>query len=270
MTQLRQLATPFPPSLVRRPPKGKFGDYVPHSSVTERLLSIVGPFDTRVVQVITESDGMVTGVVLELTCHIDGATVTVQEAGDVENPGQKPTNGARLKDAISDAVKRCAMRLGCGLHLWSQDDYYLDKQLDKTGGAESPSKTPEAKPKHTTPEPAPEPVTVDDIDNVVELARTVDGDTESLNVAAAEALLKLDPTEGNMEQVQERIRRLCRHMEAAGLWPKGNYEDALHAALARRGASHLGDLKRVELDSFVRDAWEQAFVTIEANKGEIP
>jgi len=34
-----------------------------------------------------------------------------------------------LKDAVSDGVKRCAMRVGLGLHLWSQNDYYLDRQL---------------------------------------------------------------------------------------------------------------------------------------------
>ena len=45
-----------------------------------------------------------------------------------------------MKDAISDAVKRCAMALGIGLHLWSQFDgeseYFLDKQLEKYGDTE--------------------------------------------------------------------------------------------------------------------------------------
>ena len=40
-----------------------------------------------------------------------------------------------MKDAMSDAIKRCAMALGVGLHLWSQmgdqDEYFLDKQLAK-------------------------------------------------------------------------------------------------------------------------------------------
>ena len=39
------------------------------------------------------------------------------------------------KDAISDAVKRCAMAFGVGLHLWAQfegkSEYFLDKQLEK-------------------------------------------------------------------------------------------------------------------------------------------
>jgi hypothetical protein len=36
-----------------------------------------------------------------------------------------------LKNAASDAIKRCAMRLGVGLSLWSQENYYLDKALAK-------------------------------------------------------------------------------------------------------------------------------------------
>ena len=78
---------------------------------------------------------VVTGVILALTVEIDGELVTVEEAGDVEQPFNWRTDGARLKDAVSDAVKRCAMALGVGLHLWSQFDgqseYFLDKQLEK-------------------------------------------------------------------------------------------------------------------------------------------
>jgi len=40
-----------------------------------------------------------------------------------------------MKDARSDAVKRCSMAMGVGLHLWAQFDgqseYFLDKQLEK-------------------------------------------------------------------------------------------------------------------------------------------
>ena len=67
--------------------------------------------------------------------------ISVVEAGDVENPSNWKTNGARMKDAMSDAIKRCAMALGVGLHLWSQidgeDEYFLDKQLEKELNAET-------------------------------------------------------------------------------------------------------------------------------------
>lgn len=135
MSQLQQLAGPFPAHLVKPAPKGKFGDYVSHSTVTERALSIVGPFSQEVVEVVREG-GMVTGCILRITCEVDGRTVSVDEAGDVENPELKKTDGARLKDAVSDAHKRCWMRLGLGLHLWSQGDYFLDKQLAKAADGE--------------------------------------------------------------------------------------------------------------------------------------
>ena len=31
----------------------------------------------------------------------------------------------------SDAFKRASAKLGVGLHLWAQDQYFLDKQLAK-------------------------------------------------------------------------------------------------------------------------------------------
>jgi hypothetical protein len=131
MTQLQQLAEPFPKHLVKDPPKGKFGKYVPHSAVTERLLAVVGPFSTKIERVIQDDDGNVVGCVLQLECQIDDKRVFVQEVGDADNPGGRKNNGALLKDAASDAIKRCAMRLGLGLHLWSQGDYFLFTELKK-------------------------------------------------------------------------------------------------------------------------------------------
>ena len=131
MTDLYQLSVPFPDSLVRKAPSGKFGDYVPHSTITERLLSIVGPFDMRVTDIIYGPGDHLEGIVLEMTFMIDGQRVTIQEAGDCEQPDNWKTQGARLKDAISDGVKRCSMRVGLGLHLWSGGDYFLQTQLGK-------------------------------------------------------------------------------------------------------------------------------------------
>jgi hypothetical protein len=128
MTQLIPLSEPFPKEFIKKPPAGKFGEYVPHSTVTERLLAIVGPFSTNVVREIYNGDTL-TGVVLRLTVTIDGEYVSIEEAGDAENPGGRKSNGALLKDATSDAIKRCAMRLGLGLHLWSQEDYFLHNYL---------------------------------------------------------------------------------------------------------------------------------------------
>ena len=144
MSDLYELSRPFTKEFVKKPPAGKFGDYVKHSTVNERLLSIVGPFTYELPQIVhgfapeikTENrtypsrDHAVLGCVGRLTVDIDGRTVTVEEAGDVEQPAMN-LDGRNLKDASSDAFKRCCMRLGLGLHLWSGSDYFLDKQLHK-------------------------------------------------------------------------------------------------------------------------------------------
>ena len=129
MSQLRELSKPFPESLVKQKP-GKFAAaFVSHADVGQRLLEVLGPYSFEVKQMITNPDGMVTGCLATLTCTIDGREVRIPEVGDVERPGE--SNGAAGKTASSDALKRCAMRLGVGLHLWSQDNYYLDRALDK-------------------------------------------------------------------------------------------------------------------------------------------
>ena len=140
--QLYELSRPFPEKFIHKNPTG-FGDYIQHSVIRQRLLSVVGPYSQEVKHIIretlTDKQGkdkeVITGVVLALTVEIDGEVVTVEEAGDVEQPFNWKTDGARMKDAVSDAVKRCAMAMGVGLHLWAQFDgqseYFLDKQLEK-------------------------------------------------------------------------------------------------------------------------------------------
>ena len=151
MTQLRDLAEPFPAKYVRTNPSGG-GSYVTHSVVVQRLLMVVGPYDFTISEVIRGDvpaipadpggkskrakegrpalSGAAVGVVGRLSCVVDGERVTVEDVGDCEDPHNWPHDGARLKDATSDAIKRCAARLGLGLHLWAQDDYFLDKRLD--------------------------------------------------------------------------------------------------------------------------------------------
>ena len=147
MKQLYELSKVFPENFIHKNPTG-FGDYIQHSVIRQRLLSVLGGYSQEVKHIIreklTDKQGVekevITGVVLALTVEIDGELVTVEEVGDVEQPFNWKTDGARLKDAVSDAVKRCAMALGVGLHLWSQfegkSEYFLDKQLSKDFGEE--------------------------------------------------------------------------------------------------------------------------------------
>jgi len=147
LKQLYELSKPFPENFIHKNPTG-FGDYIQHSVIRQRLLSVLGGYSQEVKQVLreklTDKQGVekevIVGVVLALTVEIDGELVTVEEVGDVEQPFNWKTDGARLKDAVSDAVKRCAMAFGVGLHLWSQfegkSEYFLDKQLSKDFGEE--------------------------------------------------------------------------------------------------------------------------------------
>ncbi|HEY7821423.1 MAG TPA: Rad52/Rad22 family DNA repair protein [Acidimicrobiia bacterium] len=130
--QLYELSRPFPQQLVKSKP-GKFAAvYVEHAVVTQRLLEVVGPYSFRVDQMITNADGTVTGCLATLSCVVDGQAVHITEVGDVEHPGNN--NGSSAKAASSDALKRCAMRLGVGLHLWAQENYYLNAALEKRRG----------------------------------------------------------------------------------------------------------------------------------------
>lgn len=132
-SQLRELARPFPSSQVKKKPGQGGGDYVEHNTVTERLLWNVGPFDQHVTQIIRDGgeQGPIVAVILRLTVTVDGRQTVIEECGEVEHPGNWKHDGQRLKVAVSDGIKRCAMRFGCGLHLWSQNGYFLPQALDR-------------------------------------------------------------------------------------------------------------------------------------------
>lgn len=153
MSERVDLACPFPDNLVRSNPSGG-GSYVPHGIIKQRLLSVVGPYDFRLVEVLRgyvpakapnpngtsqrAKDGTpalenaVVGAVFRLSLLIDGERIEVEAAGDCEDPNNWPHDGARLKDAESDAFKRCCAHIGLGLHLWCPPDkggYFLYDDL---------------------------------------------------------------------------------------------------------------------------------------------
>jgi Rad52/22 family double-strand break repair protein len=145
---LARLVQPFPSRFVKQPPQGKHGSYVPHDIVNQRALAIVGPHGWRVVETIrgwtdevvvnrgkpnekvyAARDDAVVGVLGELTINLPEGVVIIQEPGDAEGAAAQ-SDGQNAKEAASDAYKRCWMRTGLGLHLWSQGDYELPKMLD--------------------------------------------------------------------------------------------------------------------------------------------
>lgn len=127
MKQLQALTTPVAPRFIKQAPKGKHGDYVSHDVINQKALAIVGPHSFEVLELI-EDEGKVVGVLARLTVEIDGRQVSIVEVGDEEQP-QQGNSASNAKKAASDAYKRCWMRLGLGLHLWSQEDYELPAML---------------------------------------------------------------------------------------------------------------------------------------------
>jgi hypothetical protein len=149
--QLYELARPFPKAMIESKPGGKFAaDFVSHGTITARLLEVLGPFDWSIARILTNADGIAVGCVGRLEVEVDGRPVVVEEVGDCEHPG--PNSASNLKAASSDAIKRAAMRLGLGLHLWVGESYWLHRSLEKRQNAPvSDEATPEGKDTPDTP-----------------------------------------------------------------------------------------------------------------------
>jgi hypothetical protein len=156
VTALAQPFTNTPEfTLVHKAPSGKFGEYVKHSDVNQRLLSEVGFFDFEIVEIVRghapavgtgdrypARENAIVGITARLTITDKNQRLhSVTETGSEDNPAMHH-DGESLKNATSDAFKRCAMRFGLGLHLWCLDtrvdppisSYFLNLQLDKDHG----------------------------------------------------------------------------------------------------------------------------------------
>ncbi len=158
--QLLALSAPFPQRVIKSNPSGG-GSYVPHHLYAQRLLLHLGRYDFTMVEVIRghvaakapnpsgssqrakdgtpQIDNAVVGVVCRLTLEVDGHPVVIEDVGDCEDPNNWPHDGARLKDAMSDALKRCCARVGLGTHLYAKtpDEYVLHRQLVKRRDGET-------------------------------------------------------------------------------------------------------------------------------------
>ena len=126
MSQLRELAEPFPEKLIKELPaseKRPALSYVAWYDKLQRLLSILGAIDWTVSQVgkISGDDDEPMWVVGTISAKVDGESVSVDGVGQ----------GRDVKNAESDALSRAATKLACGLHLATKDTYWLPTQLDK-------------------------------------------------------------------------------------------------------------------------------------------
>lgn len=160
--QLEALARKFTQAQVHQKPGRGGGSYVKHSTVAQRALHDIGSFSyevvelfygyapgcyvpgtevwekqtndygkTKAVAVGGEAAKVVVGCLAKLSCVIDGVPVVITEVGDVEQPSNWKHDGARAKDAASDAIKRCFARTGLGNHLYTNEEYFLDRALKK-------------------------------------------------------------------------------------------------------------------------------------------
>ena len=155
--QTYRLAQPIPARFIRKPAPGKYGEYVPHYVVVQAIIAAVGPYGWELVQIVrgdssgyvkrkgdkeaklVEARGVVVGVVYRMTVTVDGRELVIEEAGENDTAYMEANDGARLKKATSDALKRCAMRLGVALHLWCKttDEFFLPRLLwDRAQGAD--------------------------------------------------------------------------------------------------------------------------------------
>ena len=131
---IKKLTKNFPKDVVKQAPKGKFGSYVPHHIYTQRLVDVVGgQYNFVIKEVIRDKDNAVVGAICRL--EIDGLGV-VEEVGDVDKHAisRGLTESEVLKLAVSDGIKRCCMRFGIGLELWTggvtEEEHYAGVEED--------------------------------------------------------------------------------------------------------------------------------------------
>jgi len=117
----KKLTANFPKSVIKKAPQGKFGDYISHGIITQRLIDVVGgKYNFLIKEIIRDKDNAVVGAICRLEIEGLGA---VEEVGDVDRHAvaRNITESEILKLAVSDGIKRCAMRFGIGLgQLWNQ------------------------------------------------------------------------------------------------------------------------------------------------------
>ena len=134
---LKKLTKDFPKSVVKKAPQGKFGDYVPHHIYTQRLVDVIpGKYNFKY-EALRDKDGALVGA--KCILEIDGLG-TMEEVGDVDSNALKRniTESEVLKLAVSDGIKRCCMRFGIGLELWTggvteEEHYSAQQPIEKTG-----------------------------------------------------------------------------------------------------------------------------------------
>jgi hypothetical protein len=151
--QLQKLAERFDPKVIKPKPGSSGANYISHSVITQRVLEALGAYSITNVELIRGSapevkgknrtfaavNDVVVGCLLTVQMEIDGKSVTIVDAGSVDNAAMVENDGARAKLATSDALKRCFARVGVGMELWAREHYHLDESLAENRPPEPPA-----------------------------------------------------------------------------------------------------------------------------------
>jgi hypothetical protein len=286
-TQLTKLVQPIPPKFVKEIDVGggRKEPYVPHEIILQFLLYTLGPVDFEVLELLrgdvaevppnpqARSDrgkqgtprltNVVVGARCQLTATIDGSNATIVEIGDVEDPHNWNNDGKRAKAAASDGLKRCAMRLGLGLHIWTdRESYLLDKWLplpprDTAAQGNGSAGPAQARTAPASTEPPAQPATHTRQQDSAEPAEapppaspTAEARATAATSPAAEA--RADIVQGgpldaaqNMEQLATALHRsltnVMLRLRRAGQLPPDDRN-----ALPEQPFAHLGSINEVK------------------------
>ena len=133
----KKLIKDFPKNVINKAPQGKFGDYISHGIITKRLVDVAPDYNFTY-EVLRDKDNAIVGAKCRL--EIPGLGIK-EDVGDVDRHaiGRNLTESELLKLAVSDGIKRCAMRFGLGLdQLWNggvteEEHYSAPQPIQKTG-----------------------------------------------------------------------------------------------------------------------------------------
>ena len=70
----KKLTANFPKSVIKKAPQGKFGDYISHGIITQRLIDVVGgKYNFLIKEIIRDKDNAVVGAICRLEIEGVGA-----------------------------------------------------------------------------------------------------------------------------------------------------------------------------------------------------
>jgi len=123
---LAALAAPFDPSLVKFRPGAISGSralampYVDARAIQDRLDDVLGPLHWQDEYEFLPDDGC---VLCRLRLRLAGEWITKMDVG---GPSEQPDEGDRRKAAVSDALKRAAVKFGIGRYLYRLPQTWVD------------------------------------------------------------------------------------------------------------------------------------------------